>query len=272
MNTGVQEAVCAFARHIIALRTGEAIEVIERPEMVHRDKPAVEELWASSSREYAVEHTRLESFDGQIGNEARLDRLMGPVRAQLTGRLPGTYVLALPAGVTWGGRHAQVGHEIVRLTLEQAPRMQDGQTVALRSEGLPLNVQLHRRNGHGSRIVVQSIVEGEAEELRLTRVHRAFQAKCPKLAAWSGEGRVSLLVLEANDIQRSNIFVVWEAVDQVIAARPDIPDLIVFVETDGSPMFGWVLKDGPHTGDDVPRPNGSRCYIGGPLHAAPMDP
>jgi hypothetical protein len=120
MNTDAQDAVCAFAREILAARTGEAIEVTDRPEAVHRSSPAVEELWASSSRRYAVEHTRLESFDGQIGNEVRLSRLMLPVQEMLAGRLPGTYVVTVRADETKGGRYADVGRELVRLTLETA--------------------------------------------------------------------------------------------------------------------------------------------------------
>lgn len=263
MGTEVQDAVCAFAREILAARTGETIEVTDRPDVVHRSTAAVEELWASPSRRYAVEHTRLESFDGQIGNEARLSRLRVPVQNMLAGRLPGTYVLAVRSDETKGGRYAEVGRELVRLTVETAPQMEDGQTVVLRSDRVPFSVRLYRRHGNGSRVFLRCIVAGEGDALRLERARRTFEAKCPKLAAWSGDDLVSVLVLEANDIQLSNVFLVWEAVKQVIAERTDIPDVIIFVETDASPMSGWVFKDGPHTGDAVPMPNGTRCYAEG---------
>ena len=90
----------------------------------------------------------------------------------------------------------------------------DGQTVVLRSDRVPFGVLLHRRHGNGSRVLVRRVIA----------------------------------VLEANDIQLSNVGLVWEAVKEVIAERADIPDLIIFVETDVSPMAGWVLKDGPHEG------------------------
>ena len=48
---------------VLVVRTDETIEVTDRPEVDHAATPAVEERWASSSRHYAVEHTRLESFD-----------------------------------------------------------------------------------------------------------------------------------------------------------------------------------------------------------------
>ena len=272
MGTQGQDAVCAFAREILAVRTRETIEVTERPELVHRSIPAVEELWTSSSRRYAVEHTRLESFDGQIENEARLRRMIMPVRETLADRLPGTYVLTVLVSETKDARasYAQLQEEIVRLTLERAPQMQDGQAVVLQSDRLPFGVQLRRRNGRGSKVFVHCVIPGEGEELRVARVRRAFDDKCPKLAAWSVDGRVSVLVLEANDIQLSNVFLVWEAVKAVIAERTDVPDVIVFVETDGSPMYGWVFKDGPDMGDAVPRPNGIRCYTEGQLRPTPV--
>jgi hypothetical protein len=108
--------------------------------------------------------------------------------------------------------------------------------------------QLHRRHGKGSQVFVRCAIDGDDEALRLQRIRRAFEDKCPKLAAWSLDGRLSVWVLEANDIQLSNFPLVWEAVKQVIGERADIPDIIVFVETDLSPMNGWVFKEGTKGG------------------------
>ena len=267
MGTQGQDRVCAFARDILAVRTGETIAVTERPEVVHRSSPAVEELWESPSRRYAVEHTRLESFDGQLENEVRLRRMILPVRDMLAGRLPGTYVLTVLLSEAKEARvpYEQVHQEIGRLTLEKAAAMGDGETIVLESDRLTFPVQLRRRHGNRSQVFVHCAIVGERDALRLTRVRRAFEDKCPKLAAWSVDGRASVLVLEANDIQLSNVFLVWEAVKDVIAQRTDVPDTIIFVETDGSPMYGWVLKDGANTGDAVPTPNGTRCYTEGQL-------
>ena len=77
MGTEVQDAVCAFVREIIEARTGEPIQVTDRPEVDHRSGEVVDERWESASHRYAVEHTRVESYDGQIENEARLSRLIG---------------------------------------------------------------------------------------------------------------------------------------------------------------------------------------------------
>ena len=52
MSAAVQNEICDFVREVLAARTGEAISVALRPEVVHRNAPAVEELWDSPSHGY----------------------------------------------------------------------------------------------------------------------------------------------------------------------------------------------------------------------------
>ena len=117
------------------------------------------------------------------------------------GRLPGAHVLTvvLREMKTARIKSAEANAEILRLTLEAAPQLKDGETVVLPSKILPFRVQLHRRHGNGSHVAVHCLVEGESDELRLARMRRALNHACPKLAAWSRDGRRSVLVLEAND-------------------------------------------------------------------------
>jgi hypothetical protein len=267
MASQIQDAVCAFVREIMSVRTGETIELKERPERLRRNIPAVEELWQSPTRRYAIEHTRLESFDGQIANEARLQRLITPVREALAGRLPGSHVLAVRVCETQTARikYADAHSEILRLTLDAAPTLKDGETVILPSTRLPFSVQLHRRNGRGSHVAVHTLIEGDADLLRLDRMRRALHDKCPKLARWATAARTSVLVLEADDIQLSNVSAAYEAFEQALAERTDRPDVVVFVETDGSPMYGWMFKDGEALGDDVWMPDWHRSYTEGQI-------
>jgi hypothetical protein len=60
------------------------------------------------------------------------------------------------------------------------------------------------------------------------------------------------LIIEADDIQHSNVFVVYEAVARALRERSDQPDIVVLVETDGHPWSGWILKERDLLGDDVP--------------------
>jgi hypothetical protein len=262
-----QDAVCAFVREILTARTGEAVQLTNRPDLEHRRIPAVEELWESPSRRYAVEHTRIESFEGQIENDAKLKRLLVPVRSMLAGQLPGTFVLTVPVRET---KSARVGYtfahrEIVRLALQAAHQLTDGETTTLRSDRLPFKLEFHKRHGKGSQVFLHCVIEGDGDALRLDRLQRAFAEKLPKLRNWAADGRTSVLVLESDDIQLANVFAIFSAVKQALEAHSDQPDMIVLVETDGSPWNGWVLKDGDYVGNAVPMPDGRRCYVRGQL-------
>jgi hypothetical protein len=95
MSIDAQDAVCAFVRDIISARTNEKIEISARPDRDERNLPAVEELWESATRRYAIEHTRVEAFEGQIANQARILRFLVPLRLALSDRLPGYFGLSV---------------------------------------------------------------------------------------------------------------------------------------------------------------------------------
>jgi hypothetical protein len=94
MRPSNQDNVCEFVREIVATRIGEAITLTSRPDRDHRDIQAVEELWESAHHQFAVEHTLIESFTGQLANIAKIERLLVLVKDMLAGRLPGRFALA----------------------------------------------------------------------------------------------------------------------------------------------------------------------------------
>ncbi len=233
MTNDNQDEVCEFVREIVSARTREPIVLTGRPDCERRDIKAVEELWESSSRRYAVEHTLIESFEGQVANLAKIERLLVPVKDMLAGRLPGRFALAVRETDTSGARvNFAVAHqEVARLVLEAVDGMHVGETVTLASQALPFELRLHLRFKEDSRLILYTDIEGDPEELRLERVRRALDAKCPKLATWARDGRTSILIFEADDIQHSNSSVVYAAVAPALAERNDQPDIVVLVET-----------------------------------------
>lgn len=265
-----QDRVCGFVRDIIASRIGETLEISARPDVDDRNLPAVEELWDSVTRRFAIEHTRLETFEGQIANSAKIERILVPVKQMLAGRVPGRFVLAVSKSdiLAARGRYEAVHAEIVRLVLEVAPQLDVEENRTLQSDDLPFAFQLHLRHRNDSSVVLYTDIDGTAETLRLDRMRRALDAKCPKLVRWASEGRTSILALETNDIQHSNAFVNYEAFQRAAAERKDLPDIVVLVETEVHPMYGWVFKDGNHFGDEVAMPDERRCYTEGEVEAA----
>jgi uncharacterized protein (DUF2249 family) len=254
MRPSNQDQVCEFVREVVTARIGEAIVLTGRPDREHRDIKAVEELWESTHHRFAIEHTVIESFGGQLANIAKIERLLVPVKDMLAGRLHGRFALAVRETETAAARidFAVAHREVARLILEAADRLNVGETVTLASKLLPFELRLHLRFKEDSRLILYTDIEGNPEELRLERVRRALDAKCPKLANWAREGRTSILIIEADDVQHSNVFVVYEAVARALRERSDQPGIVVLVETDGHPWSGWILKEGDLLGDDVP--------------------
>jgi hypothetical protein len=78
------------------------------------------ELWESPTRPYAVEHTRIEDFAGQIANVVRIVRLLVPVKTVIADLLPGYFGLAVReadmSAARIDAKAAQV--EVARLVLE----------------------------------------------------------------------------------------------------------------------------------------------------------
>ena len=76
-------------------------------------------------------------------------------------------------------KYAEAHKEILELTLQAAPNLKNDETVVLESIKLPFTVQLHKRHGAGSDVAVHCLIEGDGEALRLRRMRRALNDKCP---------------------------------------------------------------------------------------------
>ncbi len=261
-----QDACCAAVRRYLSRRIGERLVITERPEEDDRSDAAVEEVWRSPSYGYVVEHTRVEAFEAQIQDDMAFQRLVEPLQRQFAGVLPGRFAAALPWGVaSRSGVGFDVARaEIARLIAERVADMRDGETTVLRSDRLPYEVRLHKRHSNDSRIFFSRwIEEGKTgftandpqfmDDARVQRIGRALDQKFPKLhKAAQAYGLPSVLVLESNDMALSNSIEVAQAFKRAISGRTQVPDLVFLVETDGLPLYGWLMKDG---GTLLPREN-----------------
>jgi hypothetical protein len=239
-----EEAVCDFVRRIISSATGTAVETTDYPDREDRSGKKVEQLWASKTHRFAIEHTLLESFVGQITDDAKFVKLIAPIEGMLAGQLPGTYTLGVDVGVSTDARlrFDEAQKRICTAVLGAAPDLPIGKAVTLKIESVPFSVHLFRRSKEGSKILVRRFVS-DVEASRLERVRRALADKCPKLLAARTDGRFSILALESNDIALANFNVVGLAIKEALKERDDPPDLVMLVETDGGPFYGWVIRN-----------------------------
>src|SRR5262245_19923848 len=82
-----EKPVCDFVRSILIAATGTLVEITDYPERAGRPTKEVEQLWGSATHSFAIEHTLLESFVGQLTDDAKFVKLIEPLESQLTGRL-----------------------------------------------------------------------------------------------------------------------------------------------------------------------------------------
>src|SRR5207249_311521 len=97
-----EDAVCAAVIDAVQRETGDTLTVTDRPDRTERTEQAVEmRLTATpSGRQYAIEHTRIQSFAKQIHDNQRFADLLDPLELDLAGRVAGHFWLIVRIGAT----------------------------------------------------------------------------------------------------------------------------------------------------------------------------
>lgn len=249
-----EQAVCKQVVRFLEERFRERLRVTAEPDKADRQSPAVELFFESASEQYAMEHTRIESFSEQISDGKAFGDLLEPLEGELDGRLPGHFWLIVPVGATRGckqSEHAAI-RERIRDWIVQRVQKLNGKTesgcegdfrVTEQPAGVPFPVTLHRARLTGSKLRIFRFSPPDSENLRLERMRVALERKCPKLQAEKENGRTTVLVLESDDIALANRAVIGDAIAQALQERKDKPDYIFLVETEVEPWTIWLMKD-----------------------------
>lgn len=259
---------CDAVIRLLERRTGEQRANVRRPEM-DGIGPPVDLRLRLGTREYAIEHTQIEAFEGQIRTGEEFGRFITPVTEQLQGTLPGpaVYYLLFPLDarlgvkgyqmgemrsnlIAWVREHAQGLHEKSpdRPTRERNPRGIRDQYRGT-PPGFSYEVVL-ARHAHWSfssqrdgRVSVSRIAPGDVESLRAIRLRKALERKCPKLQRCKQEGARTVLVLEDGDIALSNECVIGDGLAGLLQERADLPDEIYLVDTSVDAWTVWLMND-----------------------------
>ncbi|HEY3939504.1 MAG TPA: hypothetical protein VGL97_18880 [Bryobacteraceae bacterium] len=249
-----ERKVCdAVARAIEDIMGDERSNAYSPEDNAH--KAPIEYVFNVHEVTYAIEHTVVEAFDGQIRADVDFDNFIKPIVKALDGKLPSpglynVYFTAHPtkgmkpraltqtqtAIIDWirkaaGDLHAEHPEEP---TIGARPF---GHTNSRRDRVQDVDVFLQRetRTGladrHRGRLFACRFEPKAYEELRLRRLIEAANKKLPKLRAWRDRGAHTILVLENRDISLSNHMVIYEAVQAALRERSDYPDEVWLVDT-----------------------------------------
>jgi hypothetical protein len=216
-------------------------------------------------RLFAFEHTGIEPFEQHIELEAKAQAHFQPIQERLRGGLPANehFVLQVPATATLKLRPREIRQmqdalvEWVRETAPTLPAVRRSSfATPLRYAnvaGVPFEVFLIRTvlGGLPGHLSVTHLVERN-EGNRISRIRRAYNAKCPKLASWQQTGARTVLVFEENDPQVTNHFLVAEAVKEVELTATQKPDEIYLLSSAIDAFWSlWVLRIGDHVFRDL---------------------
>jgi len=212
---------CDAVIRYLERRTGAVRANVRFPDREHFAVP-IEVAFELSDTLFAMEHTGIEPFEGHTRLQATASVGIRPIAAAVEGQLSPTedFELHIPAGAFdgLGRRRLEEVHKLIAdwvletwPTLAIAPNGRyDTSVMPTSIPRVPFEVKLHRLAGlvrPGSLQVVN--VVRDVESLRLARMRTALEKKLPKLGQWKEMfGARTVLVLEQNDIQLTNVHLV----------------------------------------------------------------
>jgi hypothetical protein len=225
-----------------------------------RDKavPPVECRLSLGQNRFAIEHTLVEAFKGQIEAEARFSELVENVRQAISTTLPrpGTYYLKFPLDSTLGHRDLNEARthllNWIRFNAQQLfdehpsqgtrNSLPSGYTGVRkgRPQGFPYDVVLERNVHWTSAARHQGVLipmryvteEFDLEAHRKVRLKLAIDRKRKKLNDCRPD--TTILVLEDRDIALSNFVVIREALRPILREDNESPDMIFLAECIGT--------------------------------------
>jgi len=257
-----EDQVCNTLVQFIAKRKG---VIIDRGYCPDKDKdnnqPSVDRLVKCSGLEIVLEHTLIESYPEQIADHCRIKELLGHVKSEVEGQLPipGHYELSLAVGAVKGAKDTKsIQRALIRWIENEAPSLLIGSPdVAPRHcttekpAGVPFEVTLYRWPGNDGKFYFSLIAPENLEAKRAQRIREALEKKCPKLHNARGKERVSILLLEADDISLGNHLQINKALTDELSSRNDVPDDIYLVSTELEEWCVWILKEGTKLFRDI---------------------
>lgn len=263
---------CDAVARVLEARTGHQRADVWSPDK-SGETPPVDLRMSLGAQQYAIEHTQIEAFAGQIGTEEVFRRFIEPVREELSGTLPGPalYTLVFPLDsrieararklddirsdfICWLRERCQ---ELNGECPERPTRISrpSGHTCEWRGTppSFPYEVKIVRET-HWARssrfdgkLQLDRPSPNNLEAKRLLRIRTAFDKKCQKLLLCMREGVRTVLVLESADLFLSNEMLIVDCLLDIIRDQDDLPNEIYLVETSLDDV--WTVRCMQH-GDE----------------------
>ena len=249
------DEIIEHVRLFLAQRQGHHIGKTGSPDQDERNRRACDALLAGGGIQFAVEHTSLDSFREQRGDDTRFRAVLGELENELKGQLPDHVDLCIPTHAIPSGQDWKGFRETIRAWL--TAHVKEGpydRFVPAKVPGVPfsLHVRRERCDGPGSLFAMRwSVPEHDTQRIEIM-VERLID-KAEVLERYRDQGCRTVLVLESSDNVLVSRYSLHE--DFQMASRsysPTAIDHILLVQTGTCPWcvtplwYDGATVDGVH--------------------------
>ena len=225
------------------------LDDFEIPDQLERNNKAVDARFRVGNERYVIEHTTIQSFEGQRYEDAGFTRVVWPLEGIL---LSSSFTLITQGTANQYSRVKDIQgcQQKIREWIDHvAPMLGPGDKsdATIRGVSFPVTLWKDLHSVHPTLKVGRWSADPENRECERAKVvSKALNDKLSKLLqAASDEGACSVLLLEGADPAQAGPWLIAASVANELGSHKCKPDLIYLIETHLDPHYLTALKHGP---------------------------
>jgi hypothetical protein len=246
---GLDKLLCVAVLIHLGADQGASFENLRFPDLEDSSRPRVDMILNGKDVALAFEHTRIESYTGQLDDIIRFKTLLSPLEEDLCREeLPaGIFSLGIQVGALEGAKDGESIRPLLSAwVLKKAPSLTmgkpPGHMITEKLEGVPFEVTLSRFSGTSRYpFQIKWKCPENLEELRRYRIRKALDDKLTKLSDMKAEGRKTVLVLESADVALGSAPDIGLAVVSEVRDDDVLPDLCFLLDT--GCVDSWLIYE-----------------------------
>ena len=192
----------------LSQRDGLQLTKTGAPDREQRNRKECDALLETPEVRYAIEHTSLDSYEGQREDTARFDAVVRHVDGKFTGRLLYDLHIALPAqGIPKGCDWPSIGAQIERFVASgEGGALPLNEMRAVQLDGVPFPLLVRREAFAPGRVFLMRSAPPDVREQRIRVMHELIEKKAAKMGRYREDGWRTMLVIESDDFAPINRF------------------------------------------------------------------
>lgn len=190
---------------------------------------------------FAIEHSSVDTVQDQRRDSAWFLEVVKPLEEEFFHKLPFRLNLILPyEGIQRGQKWPKITSALLSWIRDESPKLAFGSHEVRSTPGIPFTFHVIKKRSDRPGLILGRFapdIQGLSSRLR-----KQLDRKAVKLSRYKSEGKITILLVESNDIALMDDSKMWESlkqaypnglpdgVDQVWYADSSIPENILFTE------------------------------------------